>query len=60
MATKSRERFSVDRVGVTGGIGVGTGAVDGGVDGEGGGVDGFVAVDDCARFVYKDEVGDTD
>jgi hypothetical protein len=60
MAPKGRKRFAIDGMSVTRGIGIRPGAMDGGVDGEGGGVDGFVAVDDSAFLVYEDEVGDSD
>lgn len=54
------ECFPVDGVCVAGGVDVRTGFVDFGVDGEGGGVDGFVALDDGAGFVHQDQVGDAD
>lgn len=49
-------RFAVHAVGVAGGVDVRTETVYLGVDCEGGGVDGFVADDYVAVFVYEDEV----
>lgn len=60
LSAKRTERFAIGGMRVACGVDVWTCAVDGGVDGEGGGVDGFVALDDFAGFVDEDKVRDAD